>query len=161
MSCWQHGPVVCLAHLPAAGLKPSLTRCTNAQLSHEHLHCSLYTYRQNIYNCTWPWSIALFQINGHTIFLLGFCNFLFRSQNCSKCPKSWEGSVVEPFIEALNSQCHAGIATRAAASPSPSTGISAQVTTREPLVCLSSQGCPILLLVMRWRLSSPEVQMCC
>lgn len=83
MSCWLHGPVVCSAYLPAVGLKPSLTRCTNAQLSHEHLHCSLHTFRHNIYNCTWPWSIALFQINDHTISFLGFCSFLFCSQNCS------------------------------------------------------------------------------
>lgn len=71
----EHRPVVCSAHLPAVGLKPSLTRCTNAQLSHEHLHCSLHTFRHNIYNCTWSWSIALFQINDHTVYLLGFCSF--------------------------------------------------------------------------------------
>lgn len=88
MSCWLHGPVLCSAHLPAAGLKPSLTRCTNAQLSHEHLHYLLHTFRHNIYNCAWPWSIALFQISDHTIYFLGFCNFLFCSQNysCAQTP---------------------------------------------------------------------------
>lgn len=57
----------------------------------KHLHCSLHTFRHNIYNCTWPWSIALFQINDHTIFLLGFCNFLFCSQNCSSAQTPGKG----------------------------------------------------------------------
>lgn len=104
MSCWLHGPVVCSAYLPAAGLKPSLTRCTNAQLGHEHLHCSLHTFGHNIYNCTWPWSIALFQINDHTMYFLGFCSFLFCSQNCSCAQTPGKGSVVELFMGALNSQ---------------------------------------------------------
>lgn len=161
MSCWLHRPVVCSAHLPAAALKPSLTRCTNAQLSHEHLHCSLHTFRHNIYNCTWPWSIALFQINDHTIYLLGFCTFSVLRPELQLCPNSSQESVVEPFMEALNSQHRAGLATRAVPSPSPSTGTSAQVTAREPLVCFSCHGCPILLLLMHWGPSSPAVQMCC
>lgn len=53
-------------------------------------------------------------------------------------------------MEALDSQQYAALATRAAPNPSLSTGASAQATTKAPLVCLSTHGCPILWLPMCW-----------
>lgn len=92
--------------------------------------------------------IALFQINDHTIYLLGFYSFSGFRPKLQLCPNFWLGHVVEPFMEALGSQCHAGLAARAA--PHLTGGTPAQVTTKEPLVCLSTCGCPILLLPMCW-----------
>lgn len=152
----------------ASGLLSSPPCCCFEAKPHQVYKCtaqpwtsSLHTFRHNIYNCTWPWSIALFQINDHTIYLLGFCTFSVLRPKLQLCPNSSQESVVEPFMEALNSQHRAGLATRAVPSPSPSTDTSAQVTAREPLVCFSSHGCPILLLLMHWGPSSPAVQMCC
>lgn len=53
-------------------------------------------------------------------------------------------------MEALDAQHHAGLATRAAPDPSLNAGTLAQATTEEPLVCLSTYGCPILMLLMHW-----------
>lgn len=85
--------------------------------------------------------IALFQINDHTIYLLGFYSFSGFRPKLQLCPNFWLGHVVEPFMEALGSQRHAGLAARAA--PHLTGGTPAQVTTKEPLVCLSTCGCPI------------------
>lgn len=105
--------------------------------------------------------IALFQINDHTIYLLGFYSFSGFRPKLQLCPNFWLGHVVEPFMEALGSQRHAGLAARAA--PHLTGGTPAQVTTKEPLVCLSTCGCPIPLLPMCWGggAFSPAVQMCC
>lgn len=94
--------------------------------------------------------VALFQIDDHTIYLLGFYSFSVLQPKLQLCPNFWLGHVVEPCIEALDSQHHTGLATRAAPDPSLSAGTPAQATTKEPLVCLGTCGCPILLLPMRW-----------
>lgn len=122
-----------LTSLPLV-LKPSITRCTNAQLSPGHLHCSLYALRHNIYSCTWPVCIALFQINDPTMYLLGFYSFSVLQPKLQLYPNFWLGHVVEPFMEVLDCQHCAGLATRATPDPSVSAGTLLQVTTKEPLV---------------------------
>lgn len=94
--------------------------------------------------------IALFQINDHTMYLLGFYSFSVLQPELQLCPNFWLGRVVEPFMEALGSQHCAGLTSGAAPSPSLSAGTPAHATAEEPLVCLSTYGCPILLLPMHW-----------
>lgn len=148
MSRWVHGPVFCLAYLPAAGFEAKhhqVYRHT-AQLRTS----SLYILRHNIYSFTWPVCIVLFQINDPTIYLLGFYSFSVLQPKSQLYPNFWLGHVIEPSMEALGSQHHAGLTTRATPNPPLSAGTLLQVTTKEPLVCLSTYGCPILLPPMRW-----------
>lgn len=93
--------------------------------------------------------IALFQINDCAIYLLGFYSFSVLQPKLQLCPNFWLGHVVEPFMEALDSQHHAGLAT--VLHPLRlSAGTPAEVTMKEPLMCLSTYGCPTLLLPKCW-----------
>lgn len=138
-----------LGLLPAASLKPNVTRCTNAQLSPGHIHCSLHTFRHNIY--TWPLHVALFQINGCTIYLLGFYSFSVLQPALQLYPNFWLGHVTEPFMD---SQHRSGHATRPA--PSPGSGFSAQATGEQ----LSTYGVPSCCFLHAGKAYSPMTQTC-
>lgn len=106
-SRWVRGPALCSVSLPAASWKPSIARCTNAQLGPGHLHCSLHPFRHNIY--TWPLRGASVQINDCTIYLLGFRRFSVLQPELQLCPASWLGHVMGP---SAGPQHRAGLATR-------------------------------------------------
>lgn len=86
--------------------------------------------------------IALFQINDPTIYLLGFYSFSVLQPKLQLCPNFWLGHVVEPFMEALDSQHRAWACNQTAPAPSLSAGTPAQGQPRSPLCASAPMGVP-------------------
>lgn len=150
MSRWVHEPVVCSAYLPAAGLMPSITRCTNAQLSPGHLHCSLHTFRHNIYNCTWPCTHSFVPNKWPYYIFARLLQFFCSAAKIAAVPKLLARACRRAFYGGPGLLAPCWACNYTAPAPSLSAGTPAQATTEEPLVCLSTYGCPILLLPVYW-----------